>query len=352
MYESILSQMNQRYQQLTKVTPSSGTDLGIRFQVVAGELAKLYQQVEQGIDQMFPQTSTGNALQYHGSLKGLTRKSGESATGLLEFSRLTPAQNTITIPEGTVVATNTTPQLYAKTTESAQLAEGSTSVLVAAAAEQPGLEGNFQTGAIAVLVSTPSGISKVTNPQPFVGGIDEESESAFRERVLSAYQVPSNGSNVGYYQQLAASINGVDMVKVLPRSRGRGTVDIAFTTNDPLQEDKVFQELSRHLLKQKEIAVDLKVSPATRRIVNLSLALLPQQEYALAPLKEAVKETIEHFLRTLPIGEPLRLSHLGKMILETPGVEDYSFSTSSKDLYPLPAEKLVLGTLTFTEWGS
>lgn len=132
--------------------------------------------------------ASGNALVY------LTRDRlpegrlpGAKALGQIQFTRNLPALREYVIPIGTLVyAPGTTAVIVFETTVEATLPIGETSILVAARAQEAGLNGNVDAFSTTVLPKPPAGIDKVSNPLPFTGGTDPESDDALRMRYLTA----------------------------------------------------------------------------------------------------------------------------------------------------------------------
>ena len=129
-YESFLEQMKQGYQQRTGIPVDSASDVGIRFAVLAEQLALLQQQeLETAQQQAFAQTATGQALEMHAAQRGLSRKQAVYASGTAVFSREEAAQADIPIPQGSFLTEPTGSIRYA-TEQEAVLKAGQTQVEV------------------------------------------------------------------------------------------------------------------------------------------------------------------------------------------------------------------------------
>ena len=85
-FDTLYQAMAQSYQDSTGYPVNPDSDLGIRMQVLAGELLNCYGELEQTKRQMFPQTATGSWLDLHGEARGLTRTQEQKATGAVTFS--------------------------------------------------------------------------------------------------------------------------------------------------------------------------------------------------------------------------------------------------------------------------
>jgi hypothetical protein len=85
-------------------------------------------------------------------------------------------------------------------------------VQVTVAASSPGSQGNI--GPYSLNQATSAGVSNVTNILSFQGGTDQETDSAFRNRVLAAFSGASVGTTLGY-MNVALSTTGVEDAAVI-----------------------------------------------------------------------------------------------------------------------------------------
>lgn len=177
-YDEILALMSSRYKELAGFEPDSATDIGIRLRVLARMIRQLLEEQEELRGQVFPQTSSGRYLELHAETRGIERKGALPAQGVLRFRRETPAQNDIPIARGILCATRPDPQVRYETIETALLPAGSLEVTVPARAVDPGAPGNVAPGSVCLMVTPAPGISAVTNPEAFSGGVDEEGDDA------------------------------------------------------------------------------------------------------------------------------------------------------------------------------
>lgn len=225
-YESILSRMQGRFQELAGFPADDASDIGIRLKVLAGELFSACTNLDWLKRQVFPQTAQGVQLDYHAQQRGIQRKSAVRSQGTLEFSREAALLYDVTIPEGTVCAVSQEEGLRFVTTRKGILKAGDFSVSVPAASEEGGAQANAAAETIKVLVTPPPGVTAVTNRDAFTGGADGESDEELRERVLESCRNIPNGTNSAFYREFALQYEGVYSAAVSPRARGTGTVDV------------------------------------------------------------------------------------------------------------------------------
>ena len=99
-FDTLYQAMAQSYQDSTGYPVNPDSDLGIRMQVLAGELLNCYGELEQTKRQMFPQTATGSWLDLHGQARGLTRTQEQKAAGAVTFPAPTRPLPTSSSPRG------------------------------------------------------------------------------------------------------------------------------------------------------------------------------------------------------------------------------------------------------------
>lgn len=87
-------------------------------------------------------------------------------------------------------------------------------VEVTVAAGSPGTAGNI--GKYALSRTTIPGVSNVTNVNPFTGGTDQETDVAFRNRILSSFSGSSVGTALGYLNVALGSDGVSDAVVIEP----------------------------------------------------------------------------------------------------------------------------------------
>lgn len=165
----------------------------------------------------------------------LTPKEAVAATGAVA----------VTAPDGTVVdvgevfstlGTTSVPSITFRATEQVVVGVSGTA-LVPVEAVVPGAAGNVLAGSIQV-GGGGVGVTAVTNPSALTGGVDAESNAAFRERILFRIQHPSASGNVADYQTWATEVAGVGGATVVPVGSGPGTVDVYVIGPDGLPVDQ------------------------------------------------------------------------------------------------------------------
>ena len=347
-YSNILEKMQKKYTELSGIVPNEASDINIRLQVLAGQIETIYSNMESLEKTVFPQTSSGDSLDMHAQMRGLSRKFGSPAKGDLRFSREFAANVDISIPSGTTVASTGTAPIYYATSEDCILKSGNTYIDVEGVSLEQGITGNMGSGKISIIVNPVAGISRVTNITPFSGGGERESDNELRERIITSYASISNGTNAAYYQDISRAYAGVKFAKVLPRNRGRGTVDIVICGDTPANEPSIIKSLDSFINKQREIGVDTLVYCANIVNANLDISLNIKEGHSPDTVMENVKSETKMYLDGLDISERLRLSHLGSKILLVDGVEDYRIKSPANDIKVLNYQKIRSGKITIS----
>lgn len=345
-YEEILDAMRVRYRELSGFDANQASDIGIRLKVLAAEIAEAYGRINELKKEVFPQTSSGKFLELHAESRAITRKPDMPAQGVLRFSRETPAYSDIAIPAGILCATKPEPQVHFETTQAATLEAGEFHADIPAIAVDAGARGNVAANSVCVMISPAAGITSVSNPEPFSGGVDEESDDALRSRLLAAYQNISNGTNSAFYYDLAMGHEGVSSANILPRRRGRGTVDVVITCRSADSQDDIVAAIQADLDHRKEINVDVLVTAAVRDYPPVSVEIAVEDGYGFDLVAEKVREEIESCVEELGVGSSLLLAAVGSRLLSVDGVYNYRILAPTADVLPASDHVLRPGPIT------
>ncbi|MBC8570527.1 baseplate J/gp47 family protein [Zongyangia hominis] len=329
-YEEILDQMTAEYESLSGYAPQEAGDIAIRLRLLAGELAALHEKVEFAGKMLFADTAAGEYLDRHAQTRGLVRKGAVPAAGSLRFGRDTAAAYDIPIPAGALCCTDGDDPVRFETVEDGVLSAGETSVDIPAAATQGGHAGNVAAGAVSVMVTPPQGVARVSNPAPFSGGSDEEDDETLRKRLLAAFASISNGTNAVFYYNLAISFDFVRSAHVIPRRRGRGTVDVVVDV-DAASVSRM-SEIEREMAARREIGVDVKVSRAREKSVSVAVTLTPAEGFVPEEVKASALAALTSLGEQLAVGQPLKLVDLYTSIINIQGVDNFRVTAPTADV--------------------
>jgi uncharacterized phage protein gp47/JayE len=153
---------------------------------IALQLSELYATTIEVLRSYFLDTAQGQQLDLRVS-EFTTRRMATKAGGYVKFMKGAGYVNTdITIPQDTEVAvpeTESQPEIRFRTIRPLTIPAGQSEGLVFATAVEYGSKGNVGANTITKLITYIDGITGVTNPYPFSGGSDTETDAEFRVRI-------------------------------------------------------------------------------------------------------------------------------------------------------------------------
>ena len=345
--DEIYREMADRFAQETGMELAGTGEMAVRLYALAAQVYGLYQESAWTRKQCFPQTATGEELDKHGALRGITRNGDSKAAGSLRFSIQAAGTEDLPIPQGTVCMT--AGLVAFETTQAGVLEAGQTQVDVPAQAVEAGPGGNVPAGTIRTMAVAPTGIAACTNPAAFTGGREAEGDEALRARILATYGRLPNGTNRAYYEQEALAVEGVTAVKVLPKNRGLGTVDVVITGPAGMPGADLVEQVQAVLEDKREIAVDLQVLEPEEVVVNLVLSVKPKEGLLPGPVLDRVEEAMETWFDGTMLGKSVLLAQIGQRIFQVDGVENYVIEGPASDVEVAEDELPVLGTLSVEE---
>lgn len=328
--EEIYGEMIQIFQQETGVTLAGDGDMAVRLYAVAAQIYALYVQADWVNRQCFPQTAEGEYLDRHAQLRGLERREGTAAEGVIRFSTDSAPQTDLSIPAGTVCMTAGLVRF--QTTEAGTIAAGSTWTEVPAQALEPGAAGNVAAGTIRAMAVAPVGVSQCTNPQGFSGGAEAEGDEALRARVLETFQRMPNGANAAFYEQGAMSFPQVAAAAVVSRPRGVGSVDVVVTTSAGVPDGTLLAELQDYFEQRREIAVDVLVRAPQVHEVAVSAQIRAAANRDEEAVAEAVEQAVNSWFDGRLLGKNILRAQLGSLIYGVDGVENYVITGPQADV--------------------
>lgn len=343
----IYEQMLSVFEEKTGFRMQDTADLAVRLYAAAAQIESLYAYADWALVQSFPQTATGQYLDYHAALRGVTRQAGKKARGTLRFQIDAALMEDLPIPEGTVCTTAGLVRFV--TTQEGAILAGDLYADVPAEAEEAGAAGNAAAGTIVWMTKAPTGVAGVTNPAAFSAGGAEENDDALRARVLDSFTRLPNGANAAFYELRALQHPGAAAVKVIARYQGVGTVGVVVATQSGEANAALLEEIRQDLQAVREIAVDVTVMAPEITTVNVAVTIWPKAGVTYAAAKQAVQEALQaHFTGKL-LGKSVYLATLGGVIYGTGKVDNYAISQPTADLAAHDTVLPRLGTLTITE---
>jgi uncharacterized phage protein gp47/JayE len=283
------------------------------------EAAILWNVAEDVYYSAFIDFATGSDLDKVVALLGLTRKQATKATGIVTFSRSTPATNDIWIPLGTRVATADGSIVFV-TTEGKYLESGNTSVDVAIEAQEAGSAGNVAANTITKIVDPISGIESVNNANATSGGSDTESDEALRYRAKRGTRFGKG--TVSAIESAIAAVDGVTAVLV--------TEDTANHTASATVEGGADSDIDNAIEEARPAGIQVTWQRPTYVSVDVTVNATAQQGYSASTVQSNIEAAIDSYFSQLNIGEDVVYSDLLKAIVNAEGVDDVT-SLSATD---------------------
>lgn len=318
---------------------------------------------------LFPSTCEESyLLDLHGNSRGITRREAVNATGSVT---VTAAAGTV-IPLGYIFSTEADDDgntvSFISTEEVTVDSSGICKVPVEA--EEGGAEGNVLPNTVVLQVGDETGnilddITAVTNPESMSGGLDEEDDDDYRERIVEYYQSQdiSFVGNLADYKRWALSVAGVGAVTVIPAKDSSATVTLILTDQNGQPAEKALRDAVYDYIMAPDnpeerlapIGAKLVIGEPEAAEINVSMTV-----YLDGITKEqaqiAIKAGLNAYLASCVEDNVVRLSGVYGMLSGISGIYDYttvelssSQTTGSENLVVPEGMRPVLGTLTVTE---
>lgn len=301
IYNEILDSMKTAFQAEKGETVKELSDLELRFKAVASEIYSVCAYGDYVLKQGFPQTATGEYLERHAALRGITRKTASRATGLLTFSLAEALDKNVVVPAGTVCSVYGKPFIQFATDDSVEIEAGALSAEVTATALETGYDHNAGAGTVTVMVNPPDYVYSVTNNLPFKGGWDAESDEALRERVISSYGSLRNRVSEASLREIVLSLDEVTDANF--ESNQDHIIHLFLKTRD----GEVTQELTKKINDLLGFAplcsVVILCNPCFEVPFNVSVEVKVLSGYDTEIIENTVRERITQLCSSEKIGQ-------------------------------------------------
>lgn len=348
-YQQILGRMEQVYQEKSGFVPEEISDLGIRLRVLAGELYNLQSGMHWLKAQAFPQTASGEFLEYHAEQRGIYRRGASAATGKLTFGRANPVNYELRIPKGTICALASNDAVRFVTTEEAILPAGTLSVAVSAVAEKGGAEYNAVIGAVTQMITPPVGIETVTNKTIFFGGSAVETDEALRKRLYHRFKNRGNGTNKGFYSSFVADYDGVYSANTVAVEGENDNVIVYVCGKEGGVPTELRKQIQRDLNAKKEINVIAAVLNATEKAIDVACYVTPSEPYTLEEITPKCEALIRTYISELQIGEPFIVAQAMQCLMNAGLIRNYRLYSYTTDVVLEANERGVCNSILLTE---
>ncbi|MUT65322.1 baseplate J/gp47 family protein [Paenibacillus sp. NEAU-GSW1] len=274
------------------------------------------------MEQAFAVTAEGRFLDLIAKDYGMDRTPATASWVDLEF---TGTENAV-IPDGTTVGIENSDLSFATVGEATIGSQKKT--IVKARCKQAGIIGNVNADTIRLLFDPLKDISKVNNPRPAVGGLNQEPDEALRNRILYQKRNPEHGGTETDYKRWALSVTGVTYAEAINCNRGLGTVDVIVGSDGNIKE--VCAEVLKLIELKKPLGVDVIVKPVVPESMTVRVKVIGLNE-------AAAKNAVYGYLRTVDIGGTIYLSKIVAAIISA-GATDATIEEPKQNL-ELPLDR-------------
>ncbi len=295
---------------------------------------------------------------------GFLRLPALAATGAVTFSRFSPVVSAF-IPVGAIVSSVTNSQSFSVTADAANaafseanggytLASGLASLSVSVVASVAGSAGNVQSGAITMMRSAVAGVDTVTNPAALTGGVEAESDAAFRARFgnylasLSRATSVAIGSAIGAIQQgLSFTINE-NINRAGAVQPGHFVVTVDDGTGDP--SVALLSTVQQVVDANRPVGTSFAVQGPVVVPADVALTVVTASGTPHAVAVAAVGTAIENYIAGLKIGEMLSYTRLAQLAYDASAsvinISGLVLNGQTSDLVPPLFGAVRAGTVT------
>ena len=297
-------------------------------------------------------TSSGADCDSFGADFGFVRLPAVSAGGVVSFGRFAPVLSAF-IPVGTMVMTSggtmqftvvgdSTNPAFSSSQNGFLLGAGIGTIALPVTAVTLGKAGNVQAGSINQLGTAIPGVDTVINAVAFSGGIDAESDLAYRIRfgnyLASLSRATSNAINqaIAGVQQGLSSIVSENINQIGAVQLGHFVVTVDDGTGSP--SPSLIQTVQQAIDAVRPIATSFAVQGPVVVSADVSMTLMLQPTAVRASVATTVSSALTTYIDLLPVGSTLSYSRLAQIAYDAvssiTNVTDISLNGASSDLIP------------------
>lgn len=311
-------------------------------------------------------TSTGSDLDSWMNDFSLTRLAASPASGIVTFSRFTSTSVGF-IPVGTTVRTADLSQTFSVvgaatvptfsgTQNGYVLAIGVSSLDVPVTALTPGSAGNVQAGSVTLLGTAVPGVDQVTNSAAFQGGLDAESDNAFRSRFQSFMASRSRATPAAVGFAVQSIQQGLDYAiqENVDQTGNPALGNFVVTVDDGTGYPSValLASVQSAVDAVRPIASTFSIQAPSVVYANVSLTVAFGLATSNQAVLSAVTTGLTNFINSLTLGSGLPLTKVAQVAYEScPAVNNVSqilINGTGNDLAVGPSQVIKCGLVVVT----
>lgn len=293
-------------------------------EAVGREVATVYEQINLAYLSAFVDTATGRSLDYVVAIFGITRKTAESAEGLVTFFRAEGIDGNITIPAGTRLATRTGSVIFV-TTQPRTLQRGQVRIDVPVRADV-GFEGEaglVAAGTITEMTQPLAGIARVSNLDPTMLAAADETDDELRTRAKAVLRSLGKAT-LAALDRVIREGNGTPVEFFDPNSplsnrSEPGTVTVVVDAEPerlPSLIDQVHQTRAAGVLATL-VARYVFITPRVHATISADLSNPGQEQ-----VRQDLVAALEGYVHGLSRGDPADGAQMLDLIRAVPDVQD------------------------------
>lgn len=285
----------------------------------AAELAQLYAELAQFMNECFADTAGREYLAKRAAERGLYPKPATCAVLAAKFNTAVPAGTRFSLDglNYTVIDENTV------------------------TCETAGTEGNRHFGRL-IPIDYVEGLETAEITALLIPGEDDEDTEVFRSRYLSGLNTSAFGGNITDYKQKTCSLDGVGGVKVYPVWNGGGTVKLTIISSEYTAPSVELVEAVQNAIDPTGDGQGVGIAPIGHIVtvegvssvtVNIAAVITYEDGWDHSACQPYIEEAVDGYLSELRSqwadGEKLivRISQIETRILGCPGIVDIADTT-------------------------
>ncbi|WP_248930142.1 baseplate J/gp47 family protein [Paenibacillus hamazuiensis] len=305
------------------------------------ELAQLYAELDTNINLSFAGTSSGEYLDRCIAWSGITRKPATKAKlkGLFYDAGNRP----FNIPIGKRFSISSVTFVAVE-----QIAAGQ----FVMECETAGNIGNQQVGTL-LPIDYIDGLARGELTEILIPGEEKESDASLLDRYQQKVTKPVTGGNRYQYEVWARNNPGVGKAKAFPEWNGPLSVKVALLGTDmTAPSPAVIGEVAEYIESVRPIGAQVTVEAAGEVPIDVSAKLTVTAGTDLQQASAVFEKALQQYLVSLAFEDPwVRYARIANLILDTPGVLDYSNLTVNGGTGNIQIEDgnvAVMGTVVLT----
>ncbi len=304
-YEKILKRMLSQVP--SHVDKREGSIIYDALAPAAVELQLMYIDLENWLELVFANTSSGSYLERRCAEMGIERRQASKAIRKAIFN--------IEVPIGS---------RFNHDAVSYQVIENIQDFEYQLECEMAGVIGNGYSGSL-LPIDYIDGLTQAELTDIIISGEDEESDEALLNRYNLRVQKSATSGNMNHYLQWAYEVDGVGGAKVKPLWDGPGTVKIVIVDDNKQPADsKLIADVLGYIESVRPIGAAITVVSGAGRKVDVAAKISLAQGYNLQMVQDAViSALVEHFKSIAFRRSYVSYAKLGTILLGIDGIIDY-----------------------------